>query len=282
MEMRLDPQTDWECPWCGLCDKWVTDGLEHLKSVKHEENISARGIEYGPRLQGIIIDALACWHEYKGPSPCAALAAETVSCQGMYPGGEKLSGVTLTIDVVPRDATHTHVSNIVLKEQLAARLQQRCANKNCTYMVHSDPSLGYFCCKKCCESSCTAAPPAHGKRCERRLPEDPLPRLCLPWASCTTDAVVSACTVLPGRSTSGDRLLEWQVAAFQAGAVALADFHDPEEPTSLSIRRGDRLRAAVPWAADDSWMYVWLAECGGRSPSEGWVRRNVLWPARFV
>ena len=47
-----------------------------------------------------------------------------------------------------------------------------------------------------------------------------------------------------------------EVQAFRFGALAVRDWHDPAEPDSLAVRRGDRFRAAEPWDLDDSWLYV--------------------------
>ena len=131
----------------------------------------------------------------------------------------------------------------------SSELDDCSSSRDCSFLVHTHPSFGDFCCKMCEKNSGGR----HGKKCERRAYRP------------------SQTSKLPRR------MLKSEEVAFRSGAVAVRDWHDASEPDSLAVRRGDRFRAAEPWELDDAWLYVWRED--GR---EGWVPYMALSPASFA
>ena len=145
-----------------------------------------------------------------------------------------------------------------------SRQQKKCASRNCTFLVHTHPGFGDFCCKMCEKNSGGR----HGKKCERRAYPEAAPS-----------------SPRPSQTSKLPRRMPWsEEVAFRSGAVAVRDWRDASEPDSLAVCRGDRFRKAEPWDDDDAWVYAWRHDDGGGGDrtQSGWVPYMALSPASFA
>ena len=142
-------------------------------------------------------------------------------------------------------------------DDCSSRIGRKCASRDCSFLVHTHPSFGDFCCKMCEKNSGGR----HGKKCERRAYRP------------------SQTSKLPRR------MLKSEEVAFRSGTVAVRDWHDASELDSLAVRRGDRFLKAEPWDDDDAWLYAWRWRRddggGGDQRQEGWVPSLHLMPAQM-
>ena len=130
------------------------------------------------------------------------------------------------------------------------RLLMKCGSHGCSFLVHTDPSFGDFCCIMCEQDyGCR-----HGKKCERRAYRETA-HSGPPWTSQASE--------VPRRMPRSE------ADAFLSGAVAVHDWHDDSEPESLAVKRGERFRKAVPWDLDDGWQYAWRPEGSGKGQPRG-------------
>ena len=151
-------------------------------------------------------------------------------------------------------------------DDCSSRIGRKCASRDCSFLVHTHPSFGDFCCKMCEKNSGGR----HGKKCERRAYPEAAPSSPRP----------SQTSKLPRR------MLKSEEVAFRSGAVAVRDWRDASEPDCLAVRRGDRFLKAKPWEHDDAWLYAWRWRRddggGGDQRQEGWVPYMALSPASFA
>ena len=137
---------------------------------------------------------------FVGP-PCALLPSDGDDSSPEAPRSE------------PMVSSHDASSEL---DDCSSRIGRKCASRDCSFLVHSHPSFGDFCCKKCEKNSGGR----HGKKCERRAYREAAPSSPRP----------SQTSKLPRR------MLKSEEVAFRSGAVAVGDWRDASEPDCLSLR----------------------------------------------
>ena len=189
----------------------------------------------------------------RGP-PEEAWAARFVPPHALLP----LDGDDSSLEAPrPEPTISSHEASSEL-DDCSSRIGRKCASRDCSFLVHTHPSFGDFCCKMCEKNSGGR----HGKKCERRAYRP------------------SQTSKLPRR------MLKSEEVAFRSGAVAVGDWRDASEPDCLAVRRGDRFLKAEPWDDDDAWLYAWRWRRddggGGDRRQEGYVPYMALSPASFA